>query len=237
MDPRKSFLAGWKDGIPICAGYLPVAFAFGVFSKGKGLRALQIILISLTNVTSAGQIAGVEIICACGSLLELALTQFVINLRYTVMSLSLSQRFDESMRLRDRFLFAFVTTDEVFAVAYSHEGKLSRQYLFGLIVMPFLGWGFGTALGAFVTDLFSPAAISALGIALYAMFISAFVPVAKKNRKDCLCILLAIGISCLFRYVPFLQSVPSGFTVILSAVPAAALFAVLDVAKKRRAAK
>ena len=76
---KTDFFKGIKDGLPICIGYLSVAFAFGIFSTESGLTIIEALLISMTNVTSAGQLAGVPIIASGGSLLELAATQFVIN--------------------------------------------------------------------------------------------------------------------------------------------------------------
>ena len=137
MDKQNNkFSEGLRDGIPICLGYLSVAFAFGIFSVGSGLSVLETVLISMTNVTSAGQLAAVPIIAAGGSLFELALTQFVINLRYSLMSVSLSQKLGSTVRLIDRFLIAFVNTDEVFAVASGKNGNLGRRYLYGLTLTP-----------------------------------------------------------------------------------------------------
>ena len=136
----KSFKMGLRDGIPICLGYISVSFAFGIFAVGSGLSVLEATLISLLNVTSAGQLAAVPIIAAGGSYIELMLTQLVINLRYSLMSVSLSQKLGESVRLRDRFLMAFANTDEIFAVSYSKEGTVGRRYFYGLMLTPILGW-------------------------------------------------------------------------------------------------
>ena len=108
---------GIRDGIPICLGYLSVSFAFGIFATSAGLSILETVFISMLNVTSAGQLAAVPIIAAAGSYIELILSQLVINLRYALMSVSVSQKFGNSVRLADRFPIAFVNTDEVFAVA------------------------------------------------------------------------------------------------------------------------
>jgi len=145
-----TFKEGLRDSIPICLGYLSVSFAFGIFAFQNGLSVLEALLISVTNVTSAGQLAGVPIIAGGGTLIELAMTQLFINLRYALMSVSLSQKFDASVTMLDRFIIAFVNTDEVFAVSSGKENKVSRNYMFGLILPPFLGWSFGTLLGALV---------------------------------------------------------------------------------------
>lgn len=222
---RSLFLQGIIDGLPICFGYLSVAFAFGISAVGSGLSAIEALLISMTNVTSAGQVAGIGIIAAGGSLLEMAVSQLGINLRYALMSVSLSQKFGKSISLFDRFIIAFVNTDEVFGVASSKDGCVERSYMYGLIVPPYVGWSIGTILGALAGNILPGAVTSALGIAVYGMFVAIVVPKAKKERPTALCALGAILLSCAFRYVPFLSGVPGGFSVIICAVIASALFA------------
>ena len=221
-----SFLHGVRDGIPICIGYLSVAFAFGIFSVSNGLTTVEALLISMTNVTSAGQLAAVPIMIAGGSLFELALSQLVINLRYALMSVSLSQKLDSSVTLADRFVIAFVNTDEVFAVAASKQA-VGRFYMFGLILTPFLGWSAGTFIGAAAGSILPAIVISALGVAIYGMFIAIVVPAARADRHTLFCVLFAIALSCLFRFLPLLSGVQSGFVIIICAVTASAAAALL----------
>lgn len=231
MIEHNKFTKGIVDGMPICLGYLSVAFAFGIFAVESGLSVFETLLISMTNVTSAGQLAAVPIMVSGGTLLELAVSQIVINLRYALMSVSLSQKLGESIRLPDRFLISFVNTDEVFAVASEKDGTVGRKYMYGLILMPYLGWSLGTLVGAAAGQILPPAAVSALGIAIYGMFVAIVVPVMKVNRRCLVCVLFAVALSCMFKYMPYLKGVPSGFAVIICAVAASALFAVLAPVK------
>ena len=227
MQEHDRFSEGLRDGLPICLGYLSVSFAFGIFSVGSGLSILEAVLISMTNVTSAGQLAAVPIITGGGTLLELAVSMFVINLRYALMSVSLSQKLGRGVRLLDRFLIAFVNTDEVFAVAASKPGAVGRRYLYGLILTPYFGWALGTRIGAVAGSILPHVIISALGVAIYGMFIAIVIPAARDRRPTALCVLLAGALSCAFYYVPALKAVPSGFVVILCAVAASVVFALL----------
>ena len=227
MSEINSFSKGIRNGLPICFGYLSVAFAFGIFACGSGLTVAEALLISATNVTSAGQLAAVPIIAGGGTLLELAVSQLVINLRYALMSVSLSQRLGGSVRLPDRFLIAFVNTDEVFAVAMAQNGPVGRRYLYGLILTPYLGWALGTLLGAVAGNLLPAVVISALGLAIYAMFIAIVLPKVKNHRPTALCVAIAVLLSCAFYYIPLLQKIPSGFSVILCSVVAAAVAALV----------
>ncbi len=226
-EENNNFKTGVRDGLPICFGYLSVSFAFGIFATGAGLSVWEVILISMMNVTSAGQLAAVPIIVGMGSFVELAMTQLVINLRYSLMSVSLSQRLGESVRLRDRFLISFVNTDEVFAVSMGKGQPLGRKYLFGLILTPYIGWSLGTLLGAAAGNILPEIVISALGIAIYAMFIAIVTPEIKKSIKTALLVIVAVILSCLFKYTPVLNKIPSGFVIIICAVAVSALFAAL----------
>lgn len=224
---KQNFRKGLLGGLPIGLGYLSVSFAFGIFAVGSGLSAAEASLISMTCLTSAGQLAAVPIMTGGGSLLELIVSQIIINLRYSLMSISLSQKLGEDVSTADRFAIAFYNTDEIFAVASAQPGRVSRAYLYGLGVLPWVGWAGGTVLGALAGNVLPAIVTSALGVAIYGMFIAIVVPVARQERPVALCVLIAVSLSCAFEFVPVLQRVPGGFTVILCAVAASAVMAVL----------
>ena len=235
MKEVNNFFEGVRDGIPIFLGYLSVSFAFGIFAVGSGLTAMQSLFISMTNVTSAGQLAAVPIITGGGSLIELAVSQIVINLRYALMSVSLSQKLGKSVSLFDRFIISFVNTDEVFAVASLKGTCVGKKYLYGLIIVPYVGWSVGTLIGSVVGDFLPDSVISALGIAIYAMFVAIVIPQMKKSVPTSLCVALAVMLSVIFYYVPFFSFIPQGFVVIICAVFASALFAFLAPIKTEEA--
>lgn len=222
---QKPFIKGLSHGIPICLGYFSVSFGFGILAVKSGLQAIDAILISLTNLTSAGQAAGVGIIAAAGTLLEMAITQFVINLRYSLMGLTLSQKLSDKFTTIHRLIASFGITDEIFAVAVSQKDKLVPSYMYGLILISASGWVGGTSLGA-VAGLALPASLTAaMGILLYGMFIAIIVPAARKCKKDLIVILLAAAFSAIFKYL--LPAVSFGFAIIISAVLAAVIGALL----------
>ena len=221
--PGQKFLRGVRDGIPIGLGYLSVSFAFGITAVSRGVPGWIALLISMTNLTSAGQLAGLDLMVAGCTMGEMILTQCVINMRYALMSVSLSQKVDRTVRLRDRFLIAFGNTDEVFAVASGQDGVVGRYYLIGLIVAPYLGWSCGTLLGTVASGLLPASVMAALGIAIYGMFVAIIIPPAKKNRAVAAVLIGSVALSCAFTYLPYLKRVSSGFVIIICAVTAAAL--------------
>lgn len=222
---NNKFLKGITDGLPICIGYFAVSFAFGISAVQSGLSWLEALLISALNLTSAGQFAGLSIIVSGGTLIEMAISQLVINSRYSLMSVSLSQKLSEKIKLPERMLIAFGNTDEIFGVSISNKEMLGKKYMYGLILTPYFGWSLGTLAGAVLGDILPAVVVSSLGLAIYGMFIAIVVPVIKKEKATALCVLGAILLSCIFRYTPFLSVVPSGFVIIICAVVPSLIFA------------
>lgn len=222
---RSDFLKGMTHGIPIALGYISVSFGFGIAAVRAGLSIAAAVGISASNLTSAGQAAGVEIIAAGGTLIELALSQLVINLRYSLMGLSLSQKLDDSFTVPHRLLASFGITDEIFAVAAAQPGKLKPSYMYGLILISALGWTGGTLLGAAAGQALPQMFTSAMGILLYGMFIAIIIPPSRKSRSVFGAVLVAALISLLFKFV--FTKISVGFAIIISASAAAAVMALI----------
>ena len=219
------FRRGMRDGISIALGYLSVSFSFGIFSVQSGLTVWESVLISLTNLTSAGQVAGVGLIAAQASMLELFLAEFVINIRYALMSLVLSQKTDPSFRLPHRLLASCGITDEIFAVASVQKEPVRPAYMYGLSIVPYFGWAFGTWLGAAAGTILPEQITNALSIALYGMFIAIIIPPARKSKAIFTVISLAAFISVLLHF--FAKWMSGGFAMIIAALTASVFGAIL----------
>lgn len=218
---------GLKRGFPIFLGYLPVSFTFGFMAVSGGIPVWTAVILSMTNLTSAGQFAGTRLIFAGAGYFEIALTTLVINLRYSLMSLSLSQKIEHRIPTWKRLIFAFGITDETFVVAGMEPGKLSASYMLGLITLPFAGWTLGTFLGGTISTLLPVTLQNAMGIGLYAMFIALIIPASKEKKKVGIVVLLAVLFSCILTYTPLLKQISSGFRIILATVFAAGIGAFL----------
>ena len=209
------FKAGLKDGVPIGLGYLAVSFTFGIMAKGAGLTILEAVVLSLTNLTSAGQFAGLGIITAGSSLVEMALAQLIINLRYCLMSCSLSQKLDSKMPHFHRFLMAYGVTDEIFGVSVCKNGILSPYFSYGLMAMAVPSWTIGTLLGAVSGSLLPTRLLSALNVALYGMFLAVIIPPAREKKVLRIVIPVSMALSFLFTLIPVLKDISSGFKIII----------------------
>lgn len=227
---KSNFLRGMYHGIPIALGYLSVSFGFGIMAAKAGLSVLAASAISATNLTSAGQAAGVDIIAAGGTVIEMILVQLTINIRYSLMALSLSQKLDRKFTAPHRLAASYGITDEIFAVCSAQKQPLTPAYMYGMILVAFVGWVTGTALGAEAGQLLPAAVNSAMGIVLYGMFLAIIIPPSKKQKSVLAVVVAAAAVSILFKYV--FTMVSGGFAVIISAVAAslvgAALFPVKD---------
>lgn len=231
----RDFAAGMKAGMPVCIGYFSVSFGFGAMAVAQGLTMWHAILISATNLTSAGQFAGLTVIAAGATLLEMILTQLVINSRYALMSLALGPRFGPSVGTGKRLLAAFFNTDEVFALGMAREGKLTTGYFVGAGTVSALGWTAGTAIGAFAGSVLPLSVRAALGVMLYGMFIAIVVPQARKEKPILLSVLLALIFSCLFAWVPVLKTVSAGLAIVICTVAAAVVCALVCPVKEEAA--
>lgn len=228
----KTFMRGLRAGIPIGLGYLSVSFTFGIMAVSYGFSWWQAVLISMLNVTSAGQFAGIGIMRASGSWVEMLISQLTINVRYSFMSISLSQKVDEKFKGISRWLLGFMMTDEIFAVAVSQE-KVSRAFFTGLSIIPYLGWTLGTLIGALLGNVLPARLMSALSVAIYGMFVAIVVPEMKKSKSVVIVVLLAIALSSMFYYIPVLaEHVSGGISISICAIAAALGGAILFPVKE-----
>ena len=211
---RENFRKGMKDGVPIALGYFAVSFTFGMMAVAGGLSIWQAVLISLTNLTSAGQFAGLDIIFAGGSMWEMAMTQLIINLRYCLMSFSLSQKFA-----------AFGVTDEIFGISAAQEGKVSVFYNYGAMCVAIPGWTLGTLAGGISGSLLPDFMLSALSVAIYGMFLAIIIPPSKKSRPVLGVVAASMAVSTVFAVTPVLKQVSSGFMIIITTLLVAGLAA------------
>ena len=226
------FTKGIRDGILIALGYFSVSIAFGLMAVEAGCTWVEAMLISLTNLTSAGQFAGVTVLAHMGTYIEMALTQLVINSRYALMGISLSQKVNARFKGLWRVILGFAITDEIFAVAIGQEGEISRRYFAGLAIIPIIGWTSGTIVGAVLGNIMPEIITSALGVALYGMFIAVVVPKARENIHVLAVVIIAVAISVALRYIPVFSGISAGFAIIICAVIASAAGAVFFPVKE-----
>ena len=211
------------DGIPIGLGYFAVSFSLGIAAKNAGLSPTQSFIVSLLCNASAGEYAGFTMIASGAAYLEIAIMTFIANARYLLMSCAMGQRMKPGVSLFHRMLMAFDITDELFAIAITRPGYLNPNYTYGAMLMSIPFWASGTALGCIAGDLLPLRLTSALGVALFGMFLAVIIPPAKENRIIAGLIAVCFLASSAAAYLPVISQISDGTrTIILTVVIAAA---------------
>lgn len=224
---KRVYFDGLIDGLPIALVYFVVSFTFGITVVNYSIPWWFATLISMTNLTSAGQFAGVSLIHELADHAMIGATVLFINLRYFLMGVSISQQLDSRTNTFKRFLMSFFITDEIFALASTKGNKLKFTYFMGLSTAPYFGWALGTLTGGIVNSVLPESLQAAMGIALYCMFISLIIAPATKSKTVFLTIGISAGVSCLLYYTPYLNLVPSGIRIIIATIIAASISAVV----------
>ena len=227
MDHKKNFLSGMRDGIPIALGYFAVSFSLGIACRNIGMTAVEATVMSLTNLTSAGEFAALSIIVAGAGYWEMALSQLVINLRYMLMSAALSQKLAPETPFYHRLLVGYGVTDEIFGISVNVPGRLDPFYTYGAVAVASPGWALGTCLGVVLGNVLPNRVVVALSVALYGMFLAIVVPPARKNKILALLVLVSMAASWAFPLVPFLAGISGGMKIIILTVLISAVAAVL----------
>lgn len=222
-----TFVRGMRDGIPICLGYFAVSFALGIAGRGVGMNAVQAFVMSLTMVASAGQFAAITLIGAGAGIIEMITTTVVVNLRYLLMSCSLTQKLSPETKLLHRLALSYCMTDEIFGLSISVDGFLRPVYTYGITMISVSGWCLGTVLGVIAGNILPALVTNALGVAMYGMFLAIIIPPAKENHFLGALVAVSMAASGLFSVLPYLRAISSGFRVIILTILIAGIAAVI----------
>ncbi|HCK88017.1 MAG TPA: branched-chain amino acid ABC transporter permease [Erysipelotrichaceae bacterium] len=229
---RHVFLEGIRDGIPIALGYLAVSFSLGIAMRSARISALQGFVLSFFNLASAGEYAGLQVILADASYVQMALVTLIANARYLLMSCALSQKFSPTENFIHRLLTAFGITDELFGAAVARKGYLEPFYFYGALIISALCWALGTSLGIIAGNVLPARIVSALSVALYGMFLAIIIPPARQHRMVAACVITGFSSSFLWDHLPFLSTVSSGTKVIILTLIIAGAAAVIRPLKE-----
>ncbi len=207
-----------RAGVPICMGYFAVAIALGIAARSAGITSIQAAVTSLLINASAGEYVGFSLIAAGASYVEVAMMEAVANARYLLMSASLSQKLDGRTKWWERLLLGFTVTDEIFGVSISLMGKLSPYFTYGAFVVATAGWTSGTFVGAVLGNVLPARLLSALAVGLYGMFISVFIPEAKKNKIVAALVGISFAASWACERLPVIRDISGGIRIIILTV-------------------
>lgn len=224
---RDWFLMGMKNGLPIGLGYFAVSFTLGIAAKNVGLSPLQAALMSFMMHASAGQFAALTVLSTGGSFLAMILTQLTVNIRYVLMSCSLSQKIKKETSFPKRCLLAYFVTDEIFGISAGVKGDLNPFYSYGAASVASPGWVLGTFFGALMGNILPESMASAFNVALYGMFLAVIIPESKINKVVGILVIVSMIFSLLFTVCPLTASLSSSARIIILTLLIAAAAALI----------
>lgn len=232
MNNKTNYLQGLRDGIPIALGYFAVGFTLGIAAKAIGISAGQAGLMSFLMHASAGEFAVLTVIAGGSGYVAMIITQLVINMRYFLMSCSMSQKISPNTSLPKRLLLSYFVTDEIFGISASVQGELNPYYPLGAATVASPGWILGTVLGALVGNILPPSLSSALSVALYGMFLAVVIPASRKDKTITAVVIVSMAGSLLFAFLPVLRGISDGTRIIILTLVIASAAAIIRPVKE-----
>lgn len=218
MKKSNVYISGMRDGAPVAAAYFAVSFALGITAGKIGFTALQAFFASITNNASAGEYAAFSLIALGAGFSEVAIVELITNARYFLMAATLSQKFSPNTPFYHRFIVGFGLTDEIFALNIAKEGYLVPAYTYGAMSVAIPAWATGTALGVLVGDILPIFVVSALGVALYGMFLSIVIPPTTEDRTLAVVVIASFALSTVFQKISVFDGISSGVKTIILTV-------------------
>lgn len=222
------FVRGIKAGLPICLGYVMVAFTIGISANQKGISMFFSVLMSALCFTGTGQSAAMNLMTNYTFFIGVAITVLIVNLRCFMLSLTLAQRIDPKTSFWKRLLLGFANADEIFAIAIQEKGYIGFNYFMGMLVLPYAGWLVGTVAGYSLGMVLPETFLNACGIALYGMFLALIVPPAKSSKPMRFVIIFAAILSSISDFcLKFLGiGIPQQHSVIIGSIIVASIAAI-----------
>lgn len=165
-----------------------MGIGYAAIAIKAGFTPLQTVSMSVLVYAGAGQIIAASMVLSSASVMAVILTNFVVNLRYFVMSTCVLNQVEES-NLGLNILAAHVTVDESFAMFSLSEDSSIWIYL-GIAIISWLSWIIGAAIGVVVLDLLPVIVTNSFNISLYALFVAILVPAIKKSKQIAILVLI-----------------------------------------------
>ena len=195
MSRKDKFIDGCRKGIPITFGYVPMGIGYAAIAIKAGMTPLQTVSMSVLVYAGAGQIIAASMLLSGATAMAIILTNFVVNLRYFVMSTCVLNQVEGSNTPLN-ILAAHVTVDESFAMFSLSEDSNIWIYL-GIAIIAWLSWIFGAAIGVVVLDLLPVIVTNSFNISLYALFVAILIPSIKESKQIALLVFITAVLNVL----------------------------------------
>jgi branched chain amino acid efflux pump len=156
--PRREFLAGCRDELPLLLGVVPFGMVYGLLALDAGLGHLTAQAMSSVVFAGSAQLVATQLVRQSAPALVLVATIIVVNLRHALYSASIAP-YVRHLGVRWKLVLAYLLTDEAYAVAgsrYIRDGGLAdpspnrHWYFLGAGVTLWASWQLSTAAGVFL---------------------------------------------------------------------------------------
>jgi 4-azaleucine resistance transporter AzlC len=206
---------GFKDALPVMAGYFPIAMAYGILAKSAGISMTDGVMFSVFLYAGAAQFMTASMLGAGISGISIILAVFFMNFRHFIMSASVRARLTKTDR-KYYPIIGFFLTDESYSVVSLKKDIDDAGYLITLELSAYAAWVAGTAAG-YLFGMFIPAIITdSMGIALYALFVALLIPAGKQAKSALVVALIAGGFNTLLIHCTSLEQSGSFILTVLS---------------------
>ena len=226
---KSEYFRGFKDGIPIALGYIPIAMACGIATVQSGVSVFVSQMMAFFIYSGAGQAAVTNLVKGGETaVIMYALTLLVANCRYLLLSMSLAQKLDPTMNVFQKSLIGIFNTDETFGVAMKQPGDITASYFFGLATLPYFSFALGNAIGSIATDMLPASLSSAFGIMIFAMFIAIIVPPARQSKPNRTILFMSLVMTVILECIPVItRHLTPGWIIIICSIVTASIGAIL----------
>lgn len=133
ISENTSYWAGMRAGMvktaPLLLAVPPFAIAMGVAAHGAGFNALETISMSALVFAGAAQMAAISLYAGGASLVAIAMTTFLVNLRHIIYGLSLDRQLPANAR-PPRPILAFLLIDESWGLTVANGRTQPRPDAF-----------------------------------------------------------------------------------------------------------
>ncbi|HLE05621.1 MAG TPA: AzlC family ABC transporter permease, partial [Anaerolineales bacterium] len=148
--PRREFLTGVRDQLPLLLGVIPFGLIFGALAISVGVSPAAAQGFSLFVFAGSAQFIAVSLIGESASALVVIATIALVNLRHALYSASLAPSLAKLGRTW-KLALGWLLTDEAFAMASRRyrNGELedAHWYTLGTGLTLWAGWQISTAVG------------------------------------------------------------------------------------------
>ena len=162
----------YRNALPICAAYLPLGLAYGIFAQAVGLNTIEIFFMSLFLFAITAQFIAISMIASGASLASIIVTVFLINSRHFLYSTTLVTHLKNHSK-RFLSLFAQGVVDETFAVNLMKftDGSWCTSRALGVNILVHTTWVLSSVIGSMLGEFVS-IDVSVIGYMLTAMLIA-----------------------------------------------------------------